>query len=474
VPHIGGAARLLVGSGANPAPSPDGKRIAYSGDDGIWIAPRDSGRAVQIDTGHQANSPAWSPDGRRIAYVRGTMQYAAFGFAPGAIWIVDADGKHRRQVTTGEHLNTSPAWEPDGRAILFVSDRDGTRDIYRQRIDASGEPQDAAERLTTGAEAYNVTVSRDGSRIAYSTVRQGNHIWMAPITDGITPFESAHPVTSEAQKTEGVAISHDGKWIAFDSDRDGPRQHLFKMAFDGHRAVGEPIQLTRGTHDEFSPRWSPDDSEIVFHRIVGGYRDVFVVGSDGRGEQRVTEDTSQYYDPDWSPDARHIVLSSHRAKEKGQRKGFEAMIVSRREDRSWSGRRAVNDAATPAGAVIRWSPKGEQLLMSGLRLLPVEGGAARPIGDPKRGEARGSVVVWGPDARTVYVWDPDSAGIKTIWSVDLSTGDPRPLMRFDDPLRQPFGNRFDTDGKRLFFIMRSDEADVFAAALTRGGGTRAP
>jgi dipeptidyl aminopeptidase/acylaminoacyl peptidase len=402
------------------------------------------------------------------------MHYPAFGFAPGSIWIVDADGKHRRQVTTEEHLNTSPAWAPDGRALLFVSDRDGTRDIYRQRIDAGGEPQDVAERLTTGAEVYNVTMSRDGSRIAYSTVRQGNHIWMAPISDAITPLNLARPVTSEAQKTEGVAISHDGKWIAFDSDRDGPRQHLFKMAFDGTRAVGDPIQLTRGAHDEFSPRWSPDDSEIVFHRIVGGYRDVFVVGSDGRGEQRVTDDTSQYYDPDWSPDGRQIVLSSHRAKEKVQRKGFEAVIVTRNRDGVWSGRRAVNDATTPAGAVIRWSPKGEQLLMSGLRLLPVEGGAARPIGDPKRREARGDVVVWGADARTVYVWGPDSARIKTIWSVDLSTGKSRRLIRFDDPLRQPFGNRFDTDGKRLFFIMQSDEADVFSAELTRGAATRKP
>ena len=134
----------------------------------------------------------------------------------------------------------------------------------------------------------------------------------------------------------------------------------------------------------------------------------------------------------------------------------------------------MNDAATPGGAVIRWSPKGEQLLMSGLVLLPVEGGAARPIGNPKRREARGDVPVWGPDARTVYVLGRDSAKIKTIWSVDLSTGNSRRLMRFDNRLKEPYLNRFDTDGKYLFFIMASDEADVFSAVLTRGAGTRKP
>ena len=471
-PSISGPTRLLVDGGAYPSFSPDGKQLAYSRADTIWIVPRDSGKAVPIDTAHQANSPAWSPDGRRIAYVRGTMQYAAGGISPGSIRIVDVDGKNRRQITTEEHLNTAPVWEPGGRAILFVSDRDGTRDVYRQLIDARGEPQGAPGRVGVGADIYNFTLSRDGSRIAWSTWRQSKQIWTAPITSGLTPFDSARAVTTEAQRIEGVAISHDGKWLAFDSDRDGPRQHLFKVAFDGKHAVGEPIQLTRGSGNEFAPRWSPDDSEIVFHRNLNGYRNVFVVGSDGRGEQRVTNDTSQYYDPDWSPDGRHIVLSDHRTPGGGPA-SFNAVIVSRGADDSWSGHRIVNDSATRAGAIVRWSPKGDQLLMSGSVVLPVDGGATRSIVKTNGRDGRGDFVVWGPDARTVYVHSNDS-GVRTIWGIDLATRNPRRILRMDDPSKPPFLNRFDTDGKRLFFIISADDSDVFAATLTHGVVAKTP
>ncbi len=107
-----------------------------------------AGRTVSLltpgDTG--ADQPAWSPDGTTIAYTsdrEGTKD----------IWVMDVTvtaGAHGRVVTAGNHrrlttdaasataLDEQPAWSPDGRYLLFVSDRSGTPDVYRLDLDRPG------------------------------------------------------------------------------------------------------------------------------------------------------------------------------------------------------------------------------------------------------------------------------------------------------------------------------------------------
>jgi Tol biopolymer transport system component len=191
-----------------PAWMPDGRSIVFvhqrtTADHtaGQWKLPRLGGQAVALDSAdslalnhgftlvargdsafargadgsetllrvglQEVHSPAWRMDGSALAYVVGNQRYVADwgNVAPSAIWVATIGGAPVR-VTDSTSLNMSPAWLPDG-SLLFVSNRDGARDIYAVRLDQSGAPRERPVRLTTGLEAYSVSVSADGRTAAY-------------------------------------------------------------------------------------------------------------------------------------------------------------------------------------------------------------------------------------------------------------------------------------------------------------------
>jgi Tol biopolymer transport system component len=475
VPMLGGPPRLVVDSAVFPAWSPDGKHLAYVYGRVLFVMPAMGGTARQIDTG-TGPMLSWSPDGRRIAFAQQTGLYlgvTGIGYGaegPASLWTIDADGRNRRRLIDDDYMNTCPVWGHDGRSIYFISNRDGgVRDIYRQRLGHDGAAHGPPERMTTGASVFSFTLSRDGSRIAYSTLERRREIWMAPIGVGETPWTAARPVTHEKQTIEGFMLSHDRRWIVYSAFRDGA-SHIFKVGFDGRSAVGQPIQLTRAPAHDASPRWSPDDRAIAFHRDGhAGTRDVFVVDADGRNEQRVTNGPGQKYDPDWSPDGREIVYRMAG----GAGNGNNIYVVSRAAGAVWSAPRLVTPASgRGVGQSIRWSPSGPDLAFAGgdgrgVGLMLATGGPMRTIARMAQLDGPARFIAWGRDASHLYAMTFDSSTVASYWQVDVEGGPPRRILHLSDPTRQARETRFDADDRHVFFSIASDNADVFVASLRR-------
>ena len=172
----------------NPAPdvdpdwSPDGRRIVYMSYRGKNRMPvgftRDSEIVVasfggaQVDVSHHPDDdaePAWSPDGRRIAFARfpaGTVRFPHGGRAGGDIWVMNADGTGQRRLTRHPGNDESPSWSADGRQIVFASARGGGR-LRLWVMDADGGRQRPLTPRSKLAETQP-EVSPDGRLVAFT------------------------------------------------------------------------------------------------------------------------------------------------------------------------------------------------------------------------------------------------------------------------------------------------------------------
>jgi Tol biopolymer transport system component len=466
VPALGGPPRPLAGTSgvflrSNPTASisPDGRQLAWADSAGILVRPIAGGEARRVARGFELHSPAWSPDGKRLAYVAGNQTYVNIigNTSPSSIWTVGVGGGEPVRVTETQHINVSPAWYADGKSLVYVSGVGGIRDVWQVRLQGDGRADGEPVRLTTGAEPYSISLSRDGAQLAYSVLRQRANIWTASISATATaPYGAMQPVTRENQRVEGVALSPDGKWLAYDANRRG-NADIFRMPAAG----GDPVQLTTDAGDDFEPAWSPDGKHLAFYSTRFGSRDVFTMTANGDSVERVTSLPGQERFPSWSPDGTRLAYSSTEG-------GVEDVYVATREA---SGRWSAATRLTTFGAGIpRWSPDGRWISVvsprRGVVLVPVAGGEPRIVA--QAGDSAGSVLFaeWGRDpSRVYYLTVRPRELVWRFWSVPVAGGTPHLVLSFDPAANQIGGVAFSTDDARIFFTVTSDESDVWTVEL---------
>jgi TolB protein len=330
-----------------------------------------------------------------------------------------------------------------------VSDRGGNRDVYRLAPDQAGEPV----RVTTGLDAQTITLSPDGTRLAYNRLQSTINLWTMPVpTAGVATAQAAVPVTSGNQTIENVDVSRDGRWLVFDSDRNG-NADLYKLPVTG----GEPVQLTTDPAGDFRPRWSPDGTRIAFHSLRTGNRDLFTINADGTGLTRWTSDRRHELDPSWAPDGTAIVVETI--------------------DSAWT---AGNFIVVPVtgpdtaprllegiGDFAEWSPTGDVIAYhtaDGIGLLDPAGGPPRLLVANAADGTEAFYAAWAPDGRTLYYLARSGQGWM-IRAIPRTGGRSRIVVRFDDPARQPAAYGFATDGRRFYFTLGSHEADAWVLDL---------
>jgi len=317
-----------------PGPSPSGQTgipaVANGdiwfqrggGEGGTWIEAVDadgSNRRVLFSdpaAGGADNVGAaydWSSDGSQVAFIDST---GYIGEVPTGssydVFVMNADGTGRRQLTDDGGFDAAPSWSADGARIVYASDRsDPNRpacemdfscnvDIYVVNVNGNGQMQ-----LTTEpARDWQPDWSSDG-RIAFVSDRDfpgepfaGEVYVMNGDGTGVTR------ITTTTEGASQPRWSPDGTRIAFIL-KEGNSFSLYVMDADGANTQRLAGNLTVGhsvepdLFDDFA--WSPDGTMIAF---VGGGdtpNTLFVVGADGSGLRKLVEDEAGLSDPFWRP-----------------------------------------------------------------------------------------------------------------------------------------------------------------------------
>jgi Tol biopolymer transport system component len=235
--------------------------------------------------------------------LRGLIAYST---QAGDIWVMDADGSNRRQVTRTHDpdVDFDPSLSPDGRRVVFrtsrgryVPDPNGTgvQGVFVIDLDASHERQIQPPRGGLFPDW-----SPDGRRIAFSTLR----------ADGTETIVTTDPDGTHVHDT-GVVGGECAEWSP-DSSRLAYCHHpgngdfdVWVMNADGrHRR-----RLTRTRGRDYPGAWSPDGKQLAFSSQRQGSFDVFVMNADGSDQHQLTHAADQEGPVAWLPDGR-IVYSS--------------------------------------------------------------------------------------------------------------------------------------------------------------------
>lgn len=206
------------------------------------------------------------------------------------------------QKLTSDGLSRAPAITRDGTRIAFESHRDGNWEVYV--IDSTGAP---AVRLTRGA-AFDgrPSWSPDGRRIAFSSMRQDDlDIWVMN-ADGTDPQD----LTRDSPAVDHAPTwSPDGRWIAFTSWRTNTAQ-IWVVSPDGK----ETINLSKTKSNDQSPAWSPDGKYLAFVSDRDGQRAIYVAEFSSSGLNNTRRVTFSGWDdmPTWSPDGKYLAFVSPR------------------------------------------------------------------------------------------------------------------------------------------------------------------
>src|SRR3989440_335538 len=275
-------------SGGGPLWSPDGKSLAFFGRQGdkggLLMARADGSDVTFLATTDGPNSPlpgtgkqaTWSPDSKQIAFISSTpgmeagpasgdpMVITRYLYKPDAgegmtrfndnqrlhIFVVDVGTKQVRQLTQGETDEHSLDWSPDGKEILFASNREPNQDeFFNYDIFALKVADDGIRRLTaTEYNEYEPQWSPDGKRIVFRGTRRG-------LTDRETTMEDTHVWMMNADGSE-------------------------------RREIGAVLDNRQGV-----PRWAPDGSAVYFTLQERGSNHLVRLPISGGKPEYVVKDT---------------------------------------------------------------------------------------------------------------------------------------------------------------------------------------
>jgi Tol biopolymer transport system component/tRNA A-37 threonylcarbamoyl transferase component Bud32 len=219
-----------------------------------WFDQNGNPAGVLGEPGNYAN-PTVSPDSTRVAVALGAA-------GTRDIWIIDIARGATTRFTFDPADDDNAVWSPDGKDVVFSSDRSGQPKIYIKRADGAGE-----ERLLSDQPGTPTSWSRDGRFLLFtsSAPKTGADIWAMPDPRASTdakPF----PVLQTQFQESLAQFSPDGRWIAYMSSESSPAD-IYVRAFspdDASGAGGAKWLVSRVGGINGLPRWQPDGRRLFY------------------------------------------------------------------------------------------------------------------------------------------------------------------------------------------------------------------
>ena len=214
------------------------------------------------------------------------------------IFVMDFGGHRVKKITNDNSINIFPNPNPDGSRVAYISFKDGDPAVFIKDLKNGG-----TVKIGLPGPADYVSWAPDGNKLAvaltadhynteiYTVDTDGGNLKQLTFTDGINTSPSFSP---------------DGSRIAFVSNRGGSPQ-IYIMNSDG---TGQERITYNDSSYNSSPAWAPDGAKIAFTSIVGGERQVFIMNADGSGERQVTSTPYSTGHPAWTRDSRIITFDT--------------------------------------------------------------------------------------------------------------------------------------------------------------------
>lgn len=239
------------------------------------------------------------PAGQAAEPLRERIVHTTFRPANTDLYLFETPGQPPRRLTSHPAPDYNPVFSPDGRWVVFCSERRGHPDLFALDLRNPGSPP----RLLTDSEAMEdaPAFSPDGQWLAFVGTRDGNaDIYLMPFRpEGPEVSAPAVNLTRHPGGDFNPAFSPDGRQIAFASDRDGYRMsELYLMQTDG----SEVRRLTHSPGWDGSPAWSRDGESIFFYSQREAGAGIYRMRADGFGQQQVA--TGPALSPAVSPEGR--------------------------------------------------------------------------------------------------------------------------------------------------------------------------
>jgi hypothetical protein len=473
IPVSGGPARYVTEIGSSPQWSPDGRTLAitlYNSDTiapNLGSAPWSSAILALVDVGggrprpliggdrppFNPASPRWLADGRHIVFISMTGKPT--------IWVVDSVTREPRQIHAGNSPR-SPVFSVDSRHLYFADEAAKIQGIWRATTGRDWKVESLEPLIPLeGANPRGLTISADGSRLAFSREIGDSGIWSVSVDSHGTVGEPAPLIRERSRRNTDPHLSADGSKIAWVSSQEGGEAAVIYVSnADG----SSPEAVTPADQRSGRPQWVGQDLTLAYQVDRNGEKSYWVAPLRGKPEQvHPALDLAHADRIRLSPDG--TMMAAQVPAEK--KKGLQVVVAGLRGGPART--------LTPAGRDIGypfWSPDGrwigaEEMKYgdSTLVVIPSSGGEIRSLATAFR---QNFPFDWSPDGDRIVFAGLDR-GIWNIYWISFSTGKVEQLTHFTAQsgfVRYP---SWSLKGDRILFERNDLTSNIYVADLSSPG-----